>query len=242
MKFYIVLCTLVQGPLFPLLATAGATTKSLGLALDNDFAPNTTLKADTTNCTLTHTKHTETLTCVFSRPKAHIVSCTRIQGRDSTSPPLRIRLAGVDNVTYVPENPESMFNIFVARDLYRDHKSKSKRAVDTTAVMKARDPDIIRREEMVGPKRHVKAAFAIMLTLIGFIVFMVAMFNTRHMFKMGSSDQKEVLDSTLQRNDLIDKIQECIRQKEWLQAELAKVEAKEHEEGSDTLSMATVVS
>ncbi|KAH9879943.1 hypothetical protein J1614_001967 [Plenodomus biglobosus] len=241
MRLYTVISAVVKWRLLPFLATAGVAGESMELALDNDFALNTSiLDADTTNCTITLTKHTETMTCIFSKPKTHTVNCARSQRSNNNSPPLRIRITGVDNVTYVPENPESMLNIFVARDLYRDHKAKLKRPMTARDDM-AYDLEA-QHHDLVKTKNEIRVALALMLLLLTVIVSTVAMFNTRHMFKMGSSDQKEVLDLALQRNDLIDKIRECSRQKKWLQAELAKVKVEEDKDDSDRLSVATIVS
>lgn len=239
MRLYTVFSILVQCSL--LQATAAAA-ESMELTVNNAIALNTSmLDTDTTNCTMKQTKHTEIMTCIFSQPRTHTVHCTRSQRSHTNSPPLRLRILGVENTTYVPENAESMLNIFIARELYYEHKTRSKKPPLTARY--SRDYGLVQQEEVLTrAKKKIFATFIVMLTLLTMIVGTVAMFNAQHMFKMGSSDQKEVLDLALQRNDLIDKIRECARQKQWLHAELDKVRAEEISRGSDTLSMATIVS
>jgi len=199
------------------------------------------LDADLTTCTITPTKHTEITTCTFGWPKTNTAVCTRSHGTAEGSPPLRLRIDGIANVTYVPESPESMLHIFIARDLYRDHKedlAKVKRAVAATASFS--DPDTAdvawkRIKHLASMRRELTNVLIVIMTATGVFVLLVAMANTRHMLTVASMDQKTFLSRLLKRNDIVDQIQECDREKRRLQEQLARFDFDHDEDDASTL-------
>ncbi|KAI8939424.1 hypothetical protein NX059_003204 [Plenodomus lindquistii] len=237
-----VLCTLLQGSLVHVLATTDGSAEGIRLAFDHGgFVPNTTTpEEDATNCTITHTKHTETMTCVFNKPTTDMVHCIRTQRRTTEWPPLRVRIADVHNITYVPESSESMLNIFIARDLYRNHKVLSRRKYPADFL--SHDEQIKRdrdEEDVLDTKkaRSVKIAFGIMLTVIAAFTCLVAVFNTRTIFKMGVSEKEDFLDAAVQRSDLIERLREVVRLKRKLLAELEKFKVEEDDDGDDDVTL-----
>lgn len=196
------------------------------------------LDTELTTCTITHPNHTEIMTCIFGRPRTPTAVCTRSHGTADDSPPLRLRINGLSNVTYVPESPESMLHIFIARDLYRDHKedmARMKRTVAAAAAFASPDPaDIAWRKikQLDEAGKELTNALIMIMAATGFFVFLVAMANTRHMLTVASMDQKTFLSKLLKRNDIVDQIQECDREKRRLQEQLARFDL-DHDEDED---------